>query len=161
MKEIVDKIDESCSLGVLELPDVVYIARVPPRHVYTIPVQVGTRMPAYVNAMGRVLLAALSDDELSRYFAALEPRQLTPHTVTDISRLREIVANVRTCGYAMPEHEVYEGRRSLAVPISNREGKTVAAINISAMKSRASRETFTNEYLPILRRAAELIGSSL
>lgn len=161
MKEIVDKIDESCSLGVLELPDVVYIARVPPRHVYTIPVQVGTRMPAYVNAMGRVLLAALSDDELSRYFAALEPRQLTPHTVTDISRLREIVANVRTCGYAMPEHEVYEGRRSLAVPISNREGKTVAAINISAMNSRASRETFTNEYLPILRRAAELIGSSL
>jgi DNA-binding IclR family transcriptional regulator len=88
-------------------------------------------------------------------------RQLTPQTVTDVAKLRDIVAHVRLARYAMPEHEVYEGRRSLAVPICNREGKTVAAINISAMNSRASRDKFLNEYLPILQVAAEQIGASV
>lgn len=161
MKEIVDTIDESCSLGVLDGPDVVYIARVPPRHVYTIPVQVGTRMPAYVNAMGRVLLAALSDSELEGYFAQVQPRPLTPRTTTGIAQLREVVSQARAQGYAMPEDEVYEGRRSLAVPIRNREGLTVASINISAMNSRANRDTFAGTFLPLLQRAAQQIGSSL
>lgn len=161
MKEIVDTIDESCSLGVLDGPDVVYIARVPPRHVYTIPVQVGTRMPAYVNAMGRVLLASLSDAELDRYFSEVQPSQLTPRTTTNITQLREVVSQARTQGYAMPEDEVYEGRRSLAVPIRNREGRTVASINISAMNSRADRDKFHGTFLPLLNRAAQQIGSSL
>lgn len=161
MKEIVDTIDESCSLGVLDGPDVVYIARVPPRHVYTIPVQVGTRMPAYVNAMGRVLLAALSDDELNRYFADLKPQKLTPRTTTSIEALRRIVSEVRDKDFAMPEDEVYEGRRSLAVPVRNREGQAIASINISAMNSRASRGTFEDTFLPLLQRSAKQIGSSL
>ena len=161
MKEIVDTIDESCSLGVLDGPDVVYIARVPPRHVYTIPVQVGTRMPAYVNAMGRVLLAALSDASLKRYFTELQPRQLTPRTTTNVEQLREVVARARVEGYAMPEDEVYEGRRSLAVPIRNREGDTIASINVSAMNSRADRDKFHGTFLPLLQRAAQQIGSSL
>ena len=161
MKEIVDRIDESCSITVLEGPDVVYIARVPPRHVYTIPVQVGTRMPAYANAMGRVLLAALDDEALAAYLASLQPRKLTPQTETDPQALRKILMKVRSQGYAMPDSQVYEGRRSLAVPICDREGRTVAAINISAMNSRASKERFLQEFLPLLRQAAQQIGASL
>jgi len=161
MKEIVDRIDESCSMTVLEGLDVVYIARIPPRHVYTIPVQVGTRMPAFANAMGRVLLAALPDEELDNYLASMQPRKLTPKTETDAKALRKILIKVRTQGYAMPEDQVYEGRRSLAVPVCDREGRTVAAINISAMNSRASKERFLEEFLPLLNHAAQQIGSSL
>ena len=51
--------------------------------------------------------------------------------------------------------------RSLAVPICDREGRTVAAINISAMNSRASKERFLQEFLPLLRQAALQIGASL
>lgn len=161
MKEIVDRIDESCSMAVLEGPDVVYIARVPPRHVYTIPVQVGTRMPAYANAMGRVLLAALDEQALEEFMSSMQPRKLTPRTETDVEALRRILRKVHTQGYAMPEDQVYEGRRSLAVPIRDREGRTVAAINISAMNSRASKERFLKEFLPLLTNAAEQIGLSL
>lgn len=161
MKGIVDQIDESCSMAVLEGQDVVYIARVPPRHLFTIPVQVGTRMPAYVNAMGRVLLAALPDEELSRSLREMHPRQLTALTITDPKKLHGVLMDVRKKGYALPEDEVYEGRRSLAVPIRDREGRTVASINISAMNSRASKERFLKEFLPLLQQAAKEIGSSL
>lgn len=161
MKEIVDTIDESCSLGVLDEGEVVYIARVPPRHIYTIHMQVGARMPAYVNAMGRVLLSALSDEELDGYFAKLQPKRLTPRTIMDVSEIRRIVIDARVKGYVITEDEVYEGRRSVAAPIRNREGQTIASINISAMDSRANRRTFEKKFLPLLNRAAELIGQSL
>ena len=56
MKEVVTELDESCSLGVLDDHDVVYIARLPPQHLSFLPVNLGTRMPAHINAMGQVLL---------------------------------------------------------------------------------------------------------
>lgn len=161
MKSIVDKIDESCSLCVLDGQDVAYIARVPPAHFYSIPVQVGTRMPAYVNAMGRVMLAALDDAAIDQYLAHTELKKLTPRTVTDPLELRRLLHEVRQLGYSMVEHEVYEGRRSLAVPIRNREGATVASMNISAMMSRASEADFLEKFLPLLQEAAKTIGDSV
>ncbi len=61
----------------------------------------------------------------------------------------------------MVEHEVYEGRRSLAVPIRHREGTTVASMNISAMMSRASEADFLEKFLPLLLEAAKTIGDSI
>jgi IclR family pca regulon transcriptional regulator len=161
MKAIVDQIDEACSLAVLDGTEVVYLARVPPRHLYTIPVHIGTRMPAYVNAMGRVLLAELDEPALAEYFRRAELKKINPHTVADEIGLRAVLQAARAQGYAMPEHEMHEGRRSIAVPIRNRQGVAVAAMNISAMTSRASREDFLERFLPLLRNAAALIGESL
>ena len=161
MKAIVDQIDEACSLAVLDGTEVVYLARVPPRHMHTVPVHIGTRMPAYVNAMGRVLLAELDEAALADYFRRAELNKINPHTVADEKRLREILKEVRALGYAMPEQEMHEGRSSLAVPIRNREGTAIAAMNISAMMSRAPRQTFLETFLPLLRQAATVLGQSL
>ncbi|MES2978817.1 MAG: IclR family transcriptional regulator C-terminal domain-containing protein [Pseudomonadota bacterium] len=161
MKSIVDQIDESCSLAVLDGSDVVYLARVPPRHIYTIPVPVGARMPAYVNAMGRVLLAELDPVSLADYFQHTEIKKVNAHTVTDEGELRAILSEVRKSGFAMPEHEMHDGRRSIAVPIRNRAGHAVAALNISAMMSRASREDFLGKFLPLLRNAAATLTPSI
>lgn len=160
MKEIVDQVDESCSLAVLSGPDVVYLARVPPRHVYTIPVHVGTRMPAYVNSMGRVLLAELSASELDAYFAQVELQKLNPHTRATREELLEAIREVREKGYALIEHELHEGRCSIAVPVRDRSGKAVAGINISALMSRKSRDHFLGTLLPLLKEAAKQIGAS-
>lgn len=158
MKAIVDQIDESCSLTALDGTDVVYLARVPPRHLYTIPVHVGSRMPAFVNAMGRVLLAELEPAQLDDYFRRAELKPINAYTVTDEAALRRILVQVKADGYAMTEHEVYEGRRSIAVPIRSPQGAAVAALNISAMMSRVPRETFLGPFLALLREASAAIG---
>jgi IclR family pca regulon transcriptional regulator len=72
-----------------------------------------------------------------------------------------ILAQARRDGYAMPEHETHEGRRSLAVPLRNRAGVAVAAMNFSAMMSRASLADFPEKSLPLLRDAAASIGEVL
>ncbi|OFW27536.1 MAG: hypothetical protein A3H27_18270 [Acidobacteria bacterium RIFCSPLOWO2_02_FULL_59_13] len=161
MKEIVDQIDESCSLAVLNGTDVVYLARVPPRHLHTLPVHVGTRMPAYVNSMGRVLLAELEDADLDEYFRHAELRKLNRYTVTSETVLRRILHDIRKNGYSMLEHELHEGRRSMAVPIRNRDSVAVASINVSALMSRATKKEFVDRFLPLLKNAAFLIGKAI
>src|SRR5512144_2507563 len=70
MEELAQTTNESCSAATLDLPDIVYVARVPTRRIMTISLGVGTRLPAVATGMGRVLLAELSDDQLDRFLAA-------------------------------------------------------------------------------------------
>ena len=66
MEALVAEVNESCSISVLDDTDIVYVARVPTRRIMSITLAVGTRLPAFVTSMGRVLLAGLPDDELVR-----------------------------------------------------------------------------------------------
>ena len=57
MEELSAKTRESCSIATLDLPDIVYVARVPTSRIMTVALGVGARLPAYATSMGRVLLA--------------------------------------------------------------------------------------------------------
>src|SRR5918998_1201176 len=65
----------------LDLPDVVYVARVPTRRIMSITLGVGTRLPAHATSMGRVLLAALPAEELDEFLATTSLAALTENTV--------------------------------------------------------------------------------
>src|SRR4051795_12793913 len=83
MEDLVEQTGESCSAATLDLPDVVYVARVPTRRIMSITLGVGTRLPAHCTSMGRVLLAALPEDELDRYLTATTLAAWTERTTTD------------------------------------------------------------------------------
>ena len=87
MEALVAEVNESSSISVLDELDVVYVVRVPTRRIMSITLAVGTRLPAYATSMGRVLLAALTDDELDRRLARADLRPLTARTVTERSVL--------------------------------------------------------------------------
>src|SRR6476620_7907979 len=61
MRQLVEQTDESCSAATLDLPDIVYVARVPARRIMTIALAVGSRLPAHATSMGKVLLADLPE----------------------------------------------------------------------------------------------------
>lgn len=161
MKRLVDEIDESCSLAVLDGSDVVYLARVPPKHVMTIPISVGTRLPAFTNAMGRALLAHLSEEEIERRLREASITRFTDHTILQPEELRRILAEVRAKGYAVALHEMHEGRGAIAVPVRDRDGRLHGAINIAAMLSRVSEARLTGDVLVRLQAAAREIGDGL
>src|ERR1700720_118757 len=79
--------------------DVLYIARVPTPRIMTWPISVGTRFPAYATSMGRVLLAAQSDERLDEYLESASPRGLTGHTITSAGALRRELRKVRSQGW--------------------------------------------------------------
>jgi IclR family transcriptional regulator, pca regulon regulatory protein len=161
MEALVAQVNESCSISVLDDTEIVYVARVPTRRIMSITLSVGTRLPAFVTSMGRVLLAGLPDDELEERLARIELVALTPRTVTDKHALRRILAGVRRQGYAAVDQELEEGLRSLAVPIRSSSGGVTAALNVSVHASRASMATAKRDFLPLALGTATAIEEDL
>jgi IclR family pca regulon transcriptional regulator len=154
MERLVEQVNESSSMSILDGPDVVYVARVPTKRIMTISLALGSRLPAYPTSMGRVLLAGLADAEIDDYVSRTKLEKLTPNTVTDPARFRAILMKVRDQGYALVDQELEEGVRSLAAPILNAGGNVMAAMNVSCHATRATVSRMREEFLPRLLATA-------
>lgn len=161
IEDLVARVHESSSVAVLDRTDIVYVVRVPTKRIMTVNISVGTRFPAYATSMGRVLLAGLGPTEVDRLLARSDIAALTPLTVTDPDQLRRIIDEVRARGYAITDQELEGGLRSLAVPIRDRQGKVIAAINVSAQAPRVSIFQLEQEFLSPLLDAAARIRADL
>jgi IclR family pca regulon transcriptional regulator len=158
MREVASRFDEACSAAVLAEDDVLYVARVPgERRIINVELHVGTRLPAYWTAMGRVLLSGLSKSEREARLAKAEILANTPKTVTDRGKLGEAIEKAGRDGFAIIDEELEIGLRSIAVPIRDRAGKIVAAINVSTQSARFSTGEMERNILPPLRQAAARI----
>jgi IclR family pca regulon transcriptional regulator len=159
LRELADAVNEACSAATLDGDEIVYVARVPPRRTMTITLSVGSRLPAYPTSMGRVLLAGLSADRLDAYFASTRLLPLTARTITDPVRLRAVLADVQGQGYAIIDGEREEGVRSAAAPIVDRDGRVLAAVNISAHAGRMPLEELRDLWVPRLIETAAVISA--
>lgn len=161
MEALVDDVKESSSAAVLEGADIIYVLRVPTHKIMSIGLGVGSRLPAYCTSMGRVLLASLDDEEVLRRIKAARPKALTRHTVTDIDTLLTKVQQVRRQGWSLVNQELEEGLISLAAPITDRNGRVIAALNLSGQANRTSAKVAQETLLPALQRAARTISQRL
>lgn len=151
---------ESSSASILDGTDIVYIARVPTRRIMSVGITIGTRFPAYVTSMGRVLLAFASAAERDTYFEGFAPTPFTPRTVTDEDALRAELDRVHEQGWSLIDGELEPGLRALAVPVS-RAGTVVAAINVSMPASAEDATEQALRLLPPMQHAAAAITRDL
>jgi len=161
LEALVARVNESSSVSVLDAGEVVYVARVPTTRIMTVAITVGTRFPAYATSMGRVLLAGLDDCDLDAYLGGVELRRLTPRTVRSARALRERIAQVRERGWALVDQELEEGLLSVAAPVRDRGGRTVAAVNISGAATRWDAASVVRELVPPLLETAARIATDL
>jgi IclR family transcriptional regulator, pca regulon regulatory protein len=161
LEELVELVHESSSVSVLDGDEVVYIARVPTRRIMTVAISVGTRFPAYATSMGRVLLAARSDEWLDGYFTSTKLRSLTTHTIADADALRRELARVRRQGWALVDQELEEGLRSLAAPVRDPDGRVIAAVNVSTSAVRRDLDRVVADLLEPLLSTARRIERDL
>lgn len=160
MRGLSAELQESSSLATLDGAEIVYLARVPSPRSVAITLNIGSRLPAYPTSLGRVLLAALPDDELDDYLAKADLRPLTSHTVTEPSRLREILHDVRRDGYALIDEEREVGVRSVAAGVRYR-GRVIAALNVSVNAARMSAEELRERCAPMVIEHAEAISAEI
>lgn len=153
------ELQESCSVGMLNGDDVVYVARSATEHrLMSIRLSIGSRLPAVSTSMGRVLLAYMEPAARDAFLQAVDIRPATPRTVTDKDELRRILTTIRSDGYCILDQELEPALRSLAVPVRNRTDEVVAAVNVSTNAGRVPREQLMQTFLPVLRRCAEAVG---
>jgi IclR family pca regulon transcriptional regulator len=161
MQELVARTGESCSAATLDLPDIVYVARVPTRRIMSITLGVGTRLPAHATSMGRVLLAGLPAEELGAYLDVTPLQRHTERTIVDRAALRTELDRVRENGWALVDQELELGLRSVAAPLRDAGGRVFAALNLSAAASRVSTDDLRGRLLPPLLETAGEISTAV
>jgi IclR family pca regulon transcriptional regulator len=161
LEGITDKLHESSSMSMLDNGEIVYVARSTASRVLAAGLSVGSRLPAYCTSMGRVLLAALPDVELTTYLHNLKPRAYTSNTLLRTSQLRKIIELVRKNGYAVVDQELETGLRSIAVPFYTRSNRVVAAINIGTHVSRVDQAALLGRFLQVLQEGARVLRNAL
>ena len=158
MENLSAQVHESCSAAVLDRTEIVYVLRVPTHKIMTINLSIGSRLPAWCTSMGRVLLSALDDTQLDATLDASNIRAYTSRTVTDKQELKSAIAQARRQGWAIVDQELEGGLISLSAPIRNRQGRVIAAMNISGNAQRASAKQMVKAFLEPLQQAAQSVS---
>jgi IclR family transcriptional regulator, pca regulon regulatory protein len=161
LEQLADVVHESCSASILDGFDIVYVARAATKRIMTISLSVGTRLPAHPTSMGRVLLAALPDDQIDAYLESVPLAQLTDRTIVDRAALRAELEKTRVRGWCIVDQELEDGVRSVAVPVHDDAGRVVAAVNTSAHAARVPLAKLQKHFLPRLRECASAIDAEL
>jgi IclR family pca regulon transcriptional regulator len=154
LEELVARTGESSSMAQLDGSDIVYVARVSVPKLIALRVDVGTRFPAAQTSQGKVLLAALSPEELAATLAQPSRSGLPPFIGRSVEDLRAELTEVRARGWALADEELAPGVRSVAVPVRDRDGVVRAAMNVTVHAAETPIEKLVGEYLPLLLRTA-------
>lgn len=120
------EVNETVRLAMLDLPDVVWVAKVDCTRAVRLASEIGQRDPVHASAAGKVFLA--SSAPLIDSLESLPP--VTPHTLTSLDALCAELAAVRESGYAIDQQEAAENLCSVAAPVTT-GGAVVAAMSIS------------------------------
>jgi IclR family transcriptional regulator, pca regulon regulatory protein len=161
LETVSENIGESCSLCVLEGGEILYVARAATRRITSVSLMVGSQLPAFCTAMGRVLLSGLPERELRQKLTHSPLRAYTAQTVTDVEQLVVKVRAVMSDGYALVDQEFEDSLRSIAVPVYGSDGAIVASMNVSAQASRVDAKQMCGPILDALRRGAYGLTAAL
>ena len=96
----------------------------------------GWNAPVWAGAVGRMLLAGVSPDELAEILQRSHPTPLASNTVVEESRLRQLVSDVRAVGWSASTSETVDGAAAVAAPIITANGHTIAALSMYASADR-------------------------
>ena len=125
--------EKTIHLSVLEDADILYVDKVEGPQTLPMRSRIGTRVPAYCTASGKVLLAALPPGELHRTLEGLDLVRRTPATIVDRARLEEELRACAARGYAIDHGENEEHICCFAAPIYDQSGRAVAAISLTGL----------------------------
>lgn len=152
---------ESASLGQLLDHDAIIVARSTARRSLSIGLGIGSRLPGYCSAIGRVLLSSLPMAEAEAKLLSMDRRALTRNTITDLTQIMDLLERCREVGWAESDEEIEMGVRSMAVPVRDRSGNVVAAMSIAVRAERMSMAEFQRSFIGQLTRAQKTLEASL
>jgi IclR family transcriptional regulator, pca regulon regulatory protein len=159
MERLVAQTHESSSIAQLDGSDIVYVARVAVPKIVALAVTIGTRFPAMQTSLGKVLLAALSADEVERVLAEPSRSGITPRWQPDVAERTAELREVRARGWALTDQQLALGIRSVAAPLRDGEGRVIASLNVNTHAAETPVEVLTGEYLPLLLQTAGAISA--
>jgi len=161
LEEMVRECNETSYVAILKDFYIIYLDVVETDLTVRVVPRVGSRLPAYCTAAGKVQIAYLNEEELEQYIPQKELKAYTQHTLTDRDELMRNLKTVAETGYAIDDEELDVGVRCVSAPIRDYTRRIVGAVSISGPSMRLSLERIDNELIPLVKKAAEEISFKL
>ncbi len=158
LETLVSRTGESSSMAQLDGSDIVYVARVSVPKIIALRVDIGTRFPAELTSQGKVLLAALSEEQVAQALAQPTRSGLPPRPY-DADALTAELVGVRAQGWALADEQLAPGVRSVAAPVRDATGAVRAAMNVTVHAAETSTETLLHDHLPLLLQTAGRVSA--
>ena len=160
MEELAARYQETIHLAVLDDTQAVYVDKLEGRQAVRVELtSLGARLYAHCSALGKVLLAYSSEEEVKRIIRTAGLPRFTDNTITDEEELLQALSKIRKQGYAYDMEEILPDLCCVAGPIHNYTGQVIAAISMSipAYRFRRSQTEFREGVI----RAAKTISTRL
>ena len=129
LDELAHELKATVNLAVLDNLDMLFLYRKEVKQFLKYDLQAGSKLPAYLTACGKMLLAGLPDDELKKKIDAMELHQITPKTNTSKKHLLKDIRETRKRGYSVVDRELSMDLYTVGVPVINGKNRVVAAMN--------------------------------
>jgi IclR family pca regulon transcriptional regulator len=155
LEDLRNEIGESCALAVLDETDIVYALRLPARRILSANLGIGSRLPAHVVSLGRILLANLPAEERDNYLSNTAFKPFTPRTIVDPRRLGAELQRANERGYAWVDGELDPAICGIAVPVRDQSGNVVAAISINMISGTMNEAAAKKSFLVRLQKTAQ------
>jgi len=121
----------------------------------------GMRVPLQTTALGKSIMAHRPAEEVDAILDRHGLPQVTESTITDRDELFEQLEEIRERGYAYDDAERVKGMRCVAAPITDEDGRAIAAVSISGPKSRMRGDRFIEEVPELVLRTANVVEVNL
>ena len=135
LEDLRDSMGLSVHMGVRDGTDIVYVVSLPSQHRLRSNVSVGTRSPAHANSIGRATLLDTPLDELRKLYRGVHMERFSEQTPTTVDNLHKRLEEERRKGYVSWRSANIPGIATVSAPVRDRDGRIVAAVNISDYES--------------------------
>jgi IclR family transcriptional regulator, acetate operon repressor len=157
MQDLVNELNETCNIGVLDGLDYVYLQRIECKWPLRMHLEAGARIPAHYNSGGKMMLAHMEPGTLKRLLKGRKLQASTAKTMTRWADLEADLEKTRARGFALNDGEFLEGIVGVAVPILDDDGRAIAALAVHGPVSRLSVRD-GEALVPRLKKAAQNIS---
>jgi len=158
LAELTEATGETSNMAVLDGDQVVYVSQVPSQHSMRMFTEVGRRVDAHATAVGKAVMANLSDDAVAQMLNRTGMRPQTERTISTVAAMQDELTRVRNQGYAVDDGEQEVGVRCYAVAVPG--APAGAAISISGPEGRMARLS-PDAIVPLMQRLARELAAEL
>jgi IclR family acetate operon transcriptional repressor len=159
LRQLMEQSGETTNLAVAENGKAIILAQVQSREMMRMIVPLGSQSPMHASGLGKALLAALKDEEVSAILHRRGLPAITEHTITSPELLRRTLEQIRMRGWAYDDEEHALGLRCVAATIHDEDQAVLAAISISGPKSRISDNRFPELGQLVFNTAADITAT--
>ena len=138
LQKLSQNTNETINFAILEGREIICLTKIESPEVLRTDIKIGARLPAHCTALGKVLLAFLSEQEFMMLYNNDNEKlfTLTSNSISSVEELKRNLKKVRRQRYAIDREEYKIGINCLGVPIISDEGEAIAGISVTGPASR-------------------------